>query len=813
MNKKITAIISIMMISICINVFLVEKTNATGTTIYVDDDGGHDYTSIQDAIDSASSDDTIYVYSGTYYENLVIDTKITLQGENNDNTIIDGGGTSDVIKIETSSVTIKGFTIRNGGPNAISIRSSSNTIQENKITSNYRGVVIYGAQYGGYSNNKIQINEISDNTENGIELLGAVGGSTDYTTVSENTINNNGKHGILMEDWCNYNSIYSNDITNNQEYGLYIDDCSQNYIYHNNFINNVDGNAYFYKRKSGSINHWDDGYPSGGNYWDDYTGADGDSDGIGDTPYDIPGHDTDDQDEYPFISQGDWFNDPPTADAGGPYSGYVDQLIQIDASSSIDSDGTIVGYRWDWTNNGVWSTTWLTSATITYWYTSADTYTARLQVKDDGGKTDIAYATITVTEAQNQPPNADAGGPYNGYVDTQIQLSGSGSSDTDGSIVGYKWDFENDGAWDTDWLSSSSTSNTYTSVGSYTVKLQVKDNEDALDNDTATVTITEYVNQPPTADAGGPYSKTEGETLTLDGSGSTDSGGSIIGYKWDFENDGTWDTGWLSSSTTTHTYNTYGSYTVKLQVKDNEDGLDNDTATVTITEYVNQAPTANSGGSYSGYVNNSIDFDASGSTDTDGTVVSYHWDFGDGTTSTDKNPIHAYTELGTFTVSLTVTDDDGATDETTTAATITELLIDQLPPNSDANGPYVSNVNEIVTFDASGSSDSDGTIVSYNWSFGDGTFGEGVNPTHVYSSTGNFTVKLTVEDNDGLVDTNFTIARISQPPAETEDGNTSNETNDESNDDTQTDENTPGFEIVLMFMTIMIVVFIKRKKE
>jgi hypothetical protein len=89
----------------------------------------------------------------------------------------------------------------------------------------------------------------------------------------------------------------------------------------------------------------------------------------------------------------------------------------------------------------------------------------------------------------NTPPTANAGGPYIGYVNASITFNGSKSKDSDGNITGYRWDFTNDGTYDTDWLLIPTTPSTYKRVGHYTVKLQVKDNNNATGNATANVTI------------------------------------------------------------------------------------------------------------------------------------------------------------------------------------------------------------------------------------------------------------------------------------------------------------------------------------
>ncbi|WP_340819908.1 S8 family serine peptidase [Methanolobus sp. WCC4] len=85
------------------------------------------------------------------------------------------------------------------------------------------------------------------------------------------------------------------------------------------------------------------------------------------------------------------------------------------------------------------------------------------------------------------------------------------------------------------------------------------------------------------------------------------------------------------------------------------------------------------------------------------------------------------------------------------------------PPDADAGGTYSGTVGNAVTFDGSGSYDSDGTIVSYSWDFGDGATESGVSPTHPYAATGTFTVTLTVEDNGGLTNQDTAIVTISEP--------------------------------------------------
>jgi len=140
------------------------------------------------------------------------------------------------------------------------------------------------------------------------------------------------------------------------------------------------------------------------------------------------------------------------------------------------------------------------------------------------------------TPPTNTPPTADAGGPYSGYVNIPISLDGSGSSDSDGTIAGYRWDFENDDTYDTDWLTTAMTTHSYYSVGNYTVKLQVKDDDGATGTDTATVTITEAppVDNPPTISniTRSPRKVTSDDIVTISADVTDDYGVSSVFLYW-----------------------------------------------------------------------------------------------------------------------------------------------------------------------------------------------------------------------------------------------------------------------------------------
>ena len=154
-----------------------------------------------------------------------------------------------------------------------------------------------------------------------------------------------------------------------------------------------------------------------------------------------------------------------------------------------------------------------------------------------------------------------------------------------------------------------------------------------------------------------------------------------------------------------------------------------------------------------------VSFFSNGSSDISG----YAWNFGDGASSTEANPSHTYTSAGTFTAVLTVTNYAGLTNIASVVITATAQAAN-LPPVAVAGADdYTVNTGTIVKFSSAGSNDPDGTIQSYLWEFGDGTTSNQLNPQHSYANAGNYTVKLTVTDNQGASSSssiNITVSSI-----------------------------------------------------
>lgn len=366
-------------------------------------------------------------------------------------------------------------------------------------------------------------------------------------------------------------------------------------------------------------------------------------------------------------------NQSPVSNPGGPYSGLRGQAVQFNGGASSDPDGLISSYQWSFGDGQNAS-----GATPTHTYTTLGTKTITLTVTDNAGATNTAATTATIG---NQSPVANPGGPYNGYRGLAIQLSGSNSSDPDGTISTYQWSFDDGGTG-----SGTSINHIFTTLGTHTATLTVTDNDGGTNSANAAVSV---ANQPPVANAGGPYSGFRALSIQFNGSGSTDPDGTISSYQWSFDDGGT-----ASGATVAHTFTTLGTHSAQLTVTDNNGSASSASATVTVA---NQPPTANAGGPYSGFTGVAVQFNGNASSDPDGTISTYAWSFGDTTNGSGATPTHGYTSVGTYTATLTVTDNNGTTQSATAIVTITGSNDARLDPlnrtGSGSEDPLSRNFN------------------------------------------------------------------------------------------------------------------------
>ncbi|MDN3497515.1 PKD domain-containing protein, partial [Planococcus sp. APC 4015] len=339
---------------------------------------------------------------------------------------------------------------------------------------------------------------------------------------------------------------------------------------------------------------------------------------------------------------------------------YIDgELVDSDANTQAEN------YSGYWRVGG--DTGWEGD---TYWRGAIDEvaiYPATLsaqQVADHFELGEIGFVNAPPTASFTSTP-----------TDLAVAFDGTGSADLDGPIASYAWNF-GDGTTGT----GATVSHTYAAPGTYQVTLTVTDGQGMTDFVTNQVSVL-AANVLPTA----AFTSTVDQALkvSVNGTTSSDSDGTISSYAWDFG-----DTATATGATASHTYGAGGTYTVTLVVTDNRGGTATTTQDVTVALPPNQVPTA----AFTSQVTDlEVAVDGSTSTDADGTIASHAWNFGDGGTATGATASHAYTAAGTYTVTLTVTDDDGAIGQkseqiTVTAAPVSNVIAKDAFGRTSSNG-------------------------------------------------------------------------------------------------------------------------------
>jgi parallel beta-helix repeat protein len=528
-------------------------------TLYVGGDGPGNYSKIQYAINDASDGDTVFVYNGTYYENLFVSKSINLKGENKDSTKIYGDWESfSVVNISADWVNISGFKISSSGEDefcGIKIHSCFNNISSNIFEDNWFDVSLSKSSNNNtivnnlfidlYSYSGIELtrsnNNVIKNNDFSYKWFAIYLSKSRSNKISDNNFLIN-THAIILEDYCmnNYisgnlliniscctcigistnsnnnilfdnkikmnsywgqgigiykskdnsiigniikncgtginlfeskdNNILCNRILNCEEFGVklynksqleYMDfnthfkgikwenincnniinkccyinqftSCSDNIIHHNDFLNN-NQNA-----KDKCNNKWDNDYPSGGNYWDDYNGTDENEDGIGDIPYNISGGDN--QDRYPLMEQWGFKLLPIAKFTWKPLIPDPGETIIFNASESIDFDGVIILYEWDWNHDGEYDENH-TNPTANYTYDEFGYYPVTLRIHDNNS---FIGTKTKIVRVGNHPPFVPCNPhpPNNSIAGTLGILCWTGG-DPDGDNVYYDVYFGN----------------------------------------------------------------------------------------------------------------------------------------------------------------------------------------------------------------------------------------------------------------------------------------------------------------------------------------------------------------------------------
>jgi len=440
-RKAVLGMMIIILVTISlVPMFNIQPVKAEPATIVVPDD----YPTIQEAINAANASDTIFVYNGTYLENVVVNKSVSLIGENKFITVIDGNASGNVLRVTASNVVIRSFTIQKSGNSTIEVSGISlfkvlnTTIYDNIIKNNNIGIHLRGS-----NKTRILDNIIADNMWQGI--------------------------GIQLLDNDYFNNIVGNTLRNNS-IGIAIstDTVSNNIFYRNNFVEN---------RLQVNIlglapNKWDNGVE--GNYWSDYDGVDLDGDGIGDTAWGIDGK--------PLVE---------------PWSQIRTYKVNSDIVV-IDCNFTIASFKFNQTLKQInfhitGPPEWpgfcnitipkiVLNATLEPWkvFLGNQNITENVEIKDNSTHTSFYFAntiagnTAWIIAGFYLPPKAAFdSNPKEPRVGEPISFI-DGSTDVEGNvdpwIDSWFWDFG-----DNTNSSASSPIHKYAHVGNYTVTLTVHD--------------------------------------------------------------------------------------------------------------------------------------------------------------------------------------------------------------------------------------------------------------------------------------------------------------------------------------------------
>ncbi len=438
-------------------------------------------------------------------------------------------------------------------------------------------------------------------------------------------------------------------------------------------------------------------------------------------------------------------NAAPTAAAGEDQTVAPGDVVRLEGGDSTDADGRIVGYGWVFGDGASAS-----AASVRHRYGEPGRYTARLDVRDDS-RGPCATATDEVEIWVNAQPEPVPEAPDRAAAGETIAFDATASTDPDGELTAFAWEFGDGHA-----ATGARVEHAYEEPGTYTARLTVTDDA-GVANSSAAASHDVFVNERPVARAGADIEVAIAQPFELDGGASTDADGELIRHSWSFDDGAT-----ANGVTVRHEYAAAGRYQVRLTVQD-DSRTKSDTQTDVLEVVVNAPPVAEAGDDQR-VTESVVAFDGRASSDSDGDVVAYRWDFGDGETGRGPSPTHVYAAPGTYRVRLEVEDDSPT--PRNTAEDFLEVVVNARPV-ADAGADRIAAVGQIVELSGSGSTDADGRVESHQWSFGDGATGTGRDVSHAYAAPGRYTVQLTVRDDTGhaaAVDHDHLHVDVNAPP-------------------------------------------------
>jgi parallel beta-helix repeat protein len=478
----------------------------------------------------------------------------------------------DNVTVSNCSMAFNGVTYYSGyGLQMWSMTNSA--IMNNSVHDNERGI-----EMNSCTGLMLEGNEVRGNHQNGIDVRYCTNCLIDHNQVIGNDV-----AGIDLADGSD-NLVVTRNILEGNNYGIYFQYLTNSAVHHNDFAGNM-LNAYTHVVVPS--NSWDDGYPSGGNYWSDYTGADAYNgpaqdqpgpDGIGDVPYTVRGGGY--VDRYPFMSplQSTLNTAPVGLFTVSPSSGNISTEFVFNASSSYDAEdpSSELEVRWDFGYDGNWDVDWSTEKVAKWKFSSPGDNFVRMEVRDTRM---FQNDTISVVYLTDEPPTASfTVAPAIGNSNTSFLFSASSSTDLENGSANLeaRWDWNNDGVWDSLWSLSKTTTHSFPADGTYTIALEVRDSA-GLSNSTTRQIVVESVS--PIADAGPDQSVEIGVPVILNGSGSSDNTG-LATFTWSCEIDGKLKE--VVGMSSNWTFSDAGVYEVVLTVEDVAGNSDSDTVVITV---------------------------------------------------------------------------------------------------------------------------------------------------------------------------------------------------------------------------------------
>ncbi len=420
-----------------------------------------------------------------------------------------------------------------------------------------------------------------------------------------------------------------------------------------------------------------------------------------------------------------------------------DEAAPVSFWGNATDPGTSDTFTWEWDfdYDGVTFTVDSTSQDTTHTYLDDGTYTAALRVTDDEGLTSPINTTDVVI--RNLPPEGNIFTPGTSNEGDKVPFTATVSDPSPQDTVTVRWDFQYNGRTFNEMANGTVVNHTYRDDGTYTVLMRLTDEDGGLSNISLQIVVR---NVDPVPDFTHSAPADEGSVVDFNGT-VTDAGEvDIHTFEWDFmyiDENFTVDS---SRKNASWQYSQDGTYTVALRVRDDDGGMGIVTKEVVIRN-VAPAPTIEEVDDID--EGQALTFRCLENDPGIHDVFTYLWDFGDGSNSTRREPRHTFLDDGTFTVTVTVTDDAGGRGQTSL-----DVNVINVDPNATvALTPSHINENGTVYFQADGKDASplDEANLSYTWNFGDGDTSNLRQVSHVYMDDGCFTVTLTVQDDDGGV--------------------------------------------------------------